>query len=125
MKIIRNKFFVITPAVLVLGSGLLWAHGDMTKVAPHQAKVLFENDRIRVLETRNKPGETIPLHSHPPRFVYFMNPLSEKITYEGKKPKVYHWKAGDVTFDEAVSLSVENVGASAGRNIVVELKQKQ
>ncbi len=96
----------------------------MTKIAPDRAKVLFENDRIRVLETRNKPGETFSMHSHPPRFVYFMSPLSEKITYEGNEPKVYHWKAGDVTFDEAVSLAVENVGATAGRNIVVELKAR-
>jgi len=65
------------------------------------------------------------MHSHPPRFVYFLNPLPEKITYEGKEPKVFRWKAGDVTFDEAVSLAVENVGETEGRNIVVEHKQKQ
>ena len=124
MKSTQSRLLKTALATLALGSGLLLAHGDMTKIAPDKTKVLFENDRIRVLETRNKPGETIPMHSHPPRLVYFMNPLSEKITYEGKEPKVYHWKAGDVTFDEAVSLAVENVGTSAGRNIVVELKPK-
>ena len=124
MKSTKSRLYKTAIVVLTLGSGLLLAHGDMVTIAPDKTRVLFENDRIRVLETRNKPGETIPMHSHPPRFVYFMNPLSEKITYEGKEPKVYHWKAGDVTFDEAVSLAVENVGTSAGRNIVVELKQK-
>ncbi len=124
MQSTRSRLFKTTLATLVLGSSLLFAHGDMTKVAPDKARVLFENDRIRALETRNKPGEIFPMHSHPPRFVYFMNPLSEKITYEGKDPKVYHWKAGDVTFDEAVSLAVENVGTTEGRNIVIELKPR-
>ena len=95
---------------------------DMLKIAPHNTRVLFENDRIRVLETMTKPGEKLPTHSHPARVNYFLNPLSERITYEGKPPQDFNWKAGEVAFSEAVKLEVVNIGTTAGHNIVVELK---
>ena len=39
--------------------------GDAVSVAPDHYKVLFENDRVRVLETRYGAGQTSTLHSHP------------------------------------------------------------
>ena len=38
---------------------------DAVKVAPHVYKVALENDRVRVLETRMKPGDKTSMHSHP------------------------------------------------------------
>jgi quercetin dioxygenase-like cupin family protein len=38
---------------------------DLVKVAPKICKVLLENDRVRVLEIRFKPGGKLPMHSHP------------------------------------------------------------
>lgn len=96
---------------------------DMMKVAPHHTKVLFENDRVRVLETRTQPGDKLPMHSHPPRVNYFLNPLKERITYAGKPPQDFSWKAGEVAYSEAVSLEVVNIGTTEGHNIVVELKE--
>ncbi|MBI3524474.1 MAG: cytoplasmic protein [Betaproteobacteria bacterium] len=98
---------------------------DMVKIAPHNTKVLFENDRVRVLETLTKPGEKLPMHSHLPRVNYFLNPLKERITYEGKQPQDFSWKAGEVAFSEAVKLEVVNIGTTEGHNIVVELKGGQ
>ncbi len=98
---------------------------DMLKIAPHNTKVLFENDRVRVLETRTKPGEKLMMHSHPARVNYFLNPLKESITYDGKPPQEVTWKAGEVAFSEAVKLEVVNIGTTEGHNIVVELKESQ
>ena len=109
--------------IAIFGTG---AHADdMLKIAPHNTRVLFENDRIRVLETMTKPGEKLPMHSHPARVNYFLNPLSERITYEGKPPQDFNWKAGEVAFSDAVKLEVENIGTTAGHNIVVELKDSK
>ncbi|HXA48594.1 MAG TPA: hypothetical protein VNW52_13245 [Burkholderiaceae bacterium] len=109
--------------LIAIWSSVAYANDDMTKIAPNNVKVLFENDRVRVLETPSKPGETIPMHTHSrPRVVYFMNPVSEKITQPGKEAQVYNRQSGEVAFHEAESLTVENVGSTEGRNIVVELK---
>lgn len=37
---------------------------DGPVAAPDNHRVLFENDRVRVLETRIRPGETTPVHTH-------------------------------------------------------------
>jgi len=98
---------------------------DMVKVAPHNTKILFENDQVRVLETRLQPGDSLPKHSHPPRVNYFLNQTNERITYPGKPPQDFSWNAGEVAFFEAVSLEVVNIGNTEAHNIVVELKNTQ
>lgn len=119
-----TKLFAIAVCVAVSG-GTVFAHEDMTKAAPNHVKILFENDRVRVLETPIKPGEKILMHSHStPRVVYFSTAFSEKITRLGQEPQVYHRQAGSVNFNEAESLAVENVGTTEGRNIVVEIKDR-
>jgi hypothetical protein len=114
---------IVATACMGLTYNSAFVHAeDMAKVAPHNTKVLFENDRVRVLETRTKPGEKLAMHSHPPRVNYFLNPLQERITYAGKPAKDYSWKAGEVAFSEAVKLEVVNIGTTEGHNIVIELK---
>jgi quercetin dioxygenase-like cupin family protein len=43
---------------------------DAVSVAPHIYKVLFENDKVRLLDVRMKPGETSAMHSHPDYAIY-------------------------------------------------------
>ena len=37
---------------------------DALQAAPRHHRVVFENNRVRVLDTRIGPGETVPLHTH-------------------------------------------------------------
>ena len=37
---------------------------DALVAAPRHHRVLLENDRVRVLDTRISPGDTVPLHTH-------------------------------------------------------------
>jgi hypothetical protein len=37
---------------------------DVLTAAPRHHRLLFENDRVRVLDTRIAPGDTVPLHTH-------------------------------------------------------------
>ena len=42
-----------------------WAESlDALIAAPGHHSVLLENDRVRVLDTRIAPGETVPVHTH-------------------------------------------------------------
>ncbi len=38
---------------------------DPVQVAPNNYKVVFENERVRVLSFHARPGEKWPLHVHP------------------------------------------------------------
>jgi hypothetical protein len=37
---------------------------DAVAAAPKHHKLMFENERVRVLEVRIAPGETVPVHTH-------------------------------------------------------------
>ena len=41
---------------------------DAVSVAPEVYRVIFENERVRVLDVTAEPGEKSPMHGHqPPR----------------------------------------------------------
>lgn len=42
--------------------------------------MLFENDHVRVVGHRLDPGESEPMHSHPPMVVYFMENADVRIS---------------------------------------------
>lgn len=37
---------------------------DALRAAPNHHRLVLENDRVRVLDTRIAPGDTVPLHTH-------------------------------------------------------------
>lgn len=37
---------------------------DAMVAAPEHHEVLLENERVRVLDSRIKPGDTVPVHTH-------------------------------------------------------------
>ncbi len=49
---------------------------DPLNVAPHMHDLAFENDRVRVLKSTIRNGETAPLHAHPDRVIVYLNPCA-------------------------------------------------
>jgi quercetin dioxygenase-like cupin family protein len=93
---------------------------DLAKVSP-DAKVLFENDRVRVLEVQHQPGGKEPMHSHPAYVAYSFTNATAKTTFPDGKTAVKDRKAGSVTWGEPVTHSVENVGTTEFHMLVIEL----
>jgi len=95
---------------------------DMVKVAPNNSKVLVDNDRVRVVEVTVKPGEKLPMHSHPPYIAYFVTAAKIKTTTaDGKVTEIEH-KAGDAVWSEPVTHANENIGTTTSKVVVTELK---
>src|SRR5665811_1634608 len=46
---------------------------DGVTAAPDHHEVLFENDRVRVVETIVKVGDTTPVHTHPRTVMYVVS----------------------------------------------------
>jgi quercetin dioxygenase-like cupin family protein len=95
---------------------------DPVQVAPHAFKVILENERVRVLESRLEPGDRTTMHSHPPNVVYSITDSTTKFTARGEKARVTFHKAGTAIWEEAGSHATENVGTTTAHNIVIELK---
>ncbi len=96
--------------------------GDAVSVVPDLYKVLFENDRMRVLETRYGPGVTSAMHSHPDLVAVAVTPAKAKLTLADGQAVDMEFKVGEPVFVEAQEHTVENTGTSEFRVILVELK---
>ncbi|MGH7801072.1 MAG: cytoplasmic protein [Thermodesulfobacteriota bacterium] len=96
---------------------------DPVKVAPKAFKVLLENDRVRVLDYRAKPGEKEPMHSHPYSFIYSLSPYNIKINFPDGTTELRKGKAGEAIWQEAETHSSENMGTADARALIVELKE--
>lgn len=95
---------------------------DPVRVAPDTHKIAFENKFIRVLEVRIPPGSIEPRHRHPHGLSVYLTNWDAKVTNDGAQPQVHHRKAGSVTWSDAVTHTVQNVGSSEGHVFRIELK---
>ena len=94
---------------------------DMAAAASEIAKVLFENDQVRVVELKWKTGAKIPMHSHPTYFGYAVTPMKYKSKSPDGKIQTRTVKKGKVQWYEAESHAIESMGP-AGQALIVELK---
>jgi beta-alanine degradation protein BauB len=70
--------------------------------------VRFENDRVRVLEYRDRPGGK---QHHDPAFLLFaLSPFKRTITLPNGKVLTREFKAGDMLQSDAQTHVGENVG---------------
>ncbi len=123
MKNSRRMLVAVVFATLLLlvAAGTALAQ-DPVKVAPNNFKVLLENDRVRVLEFRSKPGEKIGMHSHPDSVIYFFSGGKSKFTYADGKTAEPERQSGQVMWRGAETHASEYLGPGEAHNLQVELK---
>ena len=83
---------------------------DAAKVAPHVYKVVFENERARVLEVTMEPGSRADLHSHPDYFVYFLSGGKVRFATAAGETQEVELPAGASMWREAEQHATENIG---------------
>ena len=91
-------------------------------VAPHIYKVMFENDQLRVLEVRMKPGDESAMHSHPAYLVYALTGGKVKMTSGNGESAEVDIASGDVMWREAEEHSVLNTGTTELTALFIEPK---
>ena len=95
---------------------------DAIKIAPHVYKVLFENERVRVLESRMTPGAKSELHSHPAVVGIGITTGKYRFTSPDGQSMEAEISTGQVLYMDAVDHATENVGNAEAMAILVELK---
>ena len=94
------------------------------KVVPKSAKVIFENDVVRVIEITMKKGQRIPMHSHNKGLSYSLNEGRIRSMNEDGKSMAFKVRRGEVSWsdaDGAETHAVENLGGVL-RELCVEFK---
>ena len=95
---------------------------DPIKTDGDNYRVILENDRVRVLEHRDKPGEKTRQHQHPAFVLYAISAFKRMITLPDGKVIMREFKAGDMLYSDAQTHVGENIGQTETHVIVVELK---
>jgi hypothetical protein len=110
------------PMAMALVAGASFAQ-DVVHLAPDQVKVVFENDRVRVLHF-NEPGHTkLPMHSHPAYVAVGFTADDSQYTFPDGKTRKERTKAGEVIYSKAVTHASENLSEAPMEAVMVELKE--
>jgi quercetin dioxygenase-like cupin family protein len=90
---------------------------------PAGHKILFENDRVRVLDVQINPGETSEMHTHPANVVYALSSAQVVFSFPDGTSREVAIKEGDLVWSEGTTHEVRNIGDTPDRGIIIELKQ--
>jgi hypothetical protein len=89
---------------------------------PDHYRVIFENDRVRVLEYTDQPGERTTLHAHPDSVMYTLSAFRRRLV-AGPVQREVTLEAGTVGWLPAQQHYGENIGETSSHAIFVELKE--
>ncbi|MDA2921003.1 cytoplasmic protein [Desulfobacterota bacterium AH_259_B03_O07] len=121
----KNLVFLIALSITL--SFMLYPNTSMAqdplKVSPEIYKILIENDRVRVIEYRSKPGQRDALHSHPQRVAYVLTPVKLKVTAQDGSSRDLEAKPGDIYWLEPVTHYTENIGNNEANILIFEIKE--
>ena len=94
---------------------------DPIATDPDKYKLIFENDRVRVLEYRDRPGDRTSPHRHPDSVMYTLSSFERRLIHDGQHRDV-QMEAGRVNWLAAQEHSGENIGSTESHVLFVELK---
>jgi oxalate decarboxylase/phosphoglucose isomerase-like protein (cupin superfamily) len=95
---------------------------DPAVTNPDHYKVIFENDKVRVLEYTDQPGDMTTLHEHPDSVMYTLSSFRRRLVL-GDVQREVELAAGTVGWLPAQQHHGENIGETPSHAIFVELKE--
>ena len=96
---------------------------DAVETDPDKYKVIFENDRVRVFDYTDKPGDKTKMHHHPDSVVYMLGSFKRRLTLDNGKSMVVEPKGGEIAWNDEQLHIGENVGDTNTHVLIVELKE--
>lgn len=100
---------------------------DAVTSDPRSFRVVVENERVRVIEFRSRPGLGVcgqGMHYHPERVTVSLTGAKVRVKDAEGRSRVREVPPGHVSFEPAVTHSTENIGGSGTRTYMIELKDK-
>lgn len=95
---------------------------DPVVTNPDHYRVVFENERVRVLEYRDAPGERTTVHEHPDSVMYTLSSFRRRLV-SGDAERDVSLEAGTTGWLPAQQHLGENIGDTPTHVLFVELKE--
>ena len=89
---------------------------------PNLYRVMFENDRVRVLQYLDQPGQRTTPHRHPDSVMVTLSNFRRRLSVGDRQVEV-ELAAGEARWLGAQEHSGENIGGSQTHSIFIELKE--
>lgn len=113
-------FRALAVALLVSAPVVLAAQDPLLTDGDKYTLVL-ENDRVRVLEYRDEPGEKTSMHSHRPFVLRALSSFQRRLTFADGRTMERSFVEGETLWMEAQSHIGENIGTTNTHVLLVEL----
>jgi beta-alanine degradation protein BauB len=95
---------------------------DPVQSNPQHYRVIFENERVRVLEYPDRPGDETTPHRHPDSVMLTLSSFRRQLHADGQEMEV-ELQAGSARWLEAQEHSGHNIGETDTHVMFVELKE--
>jgi hypothetical protein len=95
---------------------------DPVATNPEFYRVVFENERVRVLEYTDRPGDRTRPHRHPDSVMYTLSSFRRRLIAGDREVDV-SLSAGETRWLDAQTHAGENIGETETHSIFVELKE--
>ncbi|MFP5313685.1 MAG: cytoplasmic protein [Actinomycetes bacterium] len=95
---------------------------DPIAVNPQHYRLVFENNRVRVLEYSDGPGDSTGAHSHPDSVMVTLSSFSRRLR-SGEREVEVDLPAGQARWLNAQDHAGTNIGATATHCMFIELKE--
>jgi len=96
--------------------------GDATEVAPEVYKAVLENDQVRILEVRMKPGDKTAMHSHPALVAIILQGGKARFAQSDGETVEMEFPLAEPMYLPAVEHTTENIGNTEVHGFLIELK---
>jgi beta-alanine degradation protein BauB len=97
---------------------------DPVETNPDHYRVVFENERVRVLEYTDVPGVRTTPHRHPDSVMYTLSSFRRRL-HAGDQHRDVEMAAGFTGWLPAQEHAGENIGETETHVLFVELKEGQ
>lgn len=95
---------------------------DPASTNPDHYRVIFENERVRVLEYKDQPGDRTTPHDHPDSVMYTLSSFRRRLV-SGDAHREVELPAGVAGWLPAQQHHGENIGDTPTHVVFVELKE--
>jgi hypothetical protein len=95
---------------------------DPVVTDPHLYSVLFENERVRVLQYRDRPGDRTHPHRHPDSVMVTLGDFRRRVS-SGDRHADIELPAAQARWVGAQEHTGENIGTTETHAVFIELKE--
>ena len=96
---------------------------DPSITNPDYYRVVYENERVRVLEYRDAPGDRTTPHAHPDSVMYTLSSFRRRLYAADGETREVEIAAGTTAWLPAQEHAGHNIGSTPTHVVFVELKE--